>query len=135
MRKTLVLISALVLILSATIAIAGFTKSPSSNGSESLAFYNDSTGDRTFNFSVSCSEGGDSESITLSAGTGDQYYYEGELADLDQQWSVTVTDGSGATVTSSTFSYSGGTFTPGQIGEGMSFETPSPDQVVLKVSK
>ncbi|WP_419785396.1 hypothetical protein [Pseudodesulfovibrio sp.] len=136
MKKMVMLFGVLALVLSASISFAGLVQGSGPNGSETATLVNQAPDNRIFNCEVSTSMGPDSLTTKITGHGGEETYYcDDELADLDQQWTVTVTDESGTTIATATASYTNGQFSPGQIGEGLTFEILAPNVVKLTVTK
>jgi len=131
-----ILMPVLALVLCASAAFAGLTRTPSADSHTEYASLNNvMQSNRTFSITVTCEGETVSDSFLVTPGIPESAYYEGEEAKLPQRWSVKVTDESGAPVTSATLSYDGTNFHPGQIGDGLVFEIPGPYSVKLIVTK
>lgn len=124
MRKSLILTMVMALVLSASMAFAGLSTTPPNSGVvEYGTVDNAAQSDRNCAFTVSAGGESLSQSYLVSGGSSETAYCDDELASMDQQWQVVVSDGSGQEIARATFSYINGQFQPGQIGEGLTFET------------
>lgn len=135
MKKMLMLTLTLALALSATAVFAGLTRSPSGNHDEFATLDNKTQSNRTFNITVICGDESVSDSFLIRPNEPESAFYQGKEAEMPQQWSVVVTDDSGAQISSATFSYDGTNFQPGQIGDGLTFEATSDNSMTLTATK
>jgi len=138
MKKALMLTLSLSLVLAlcATAAFAGLTLTPPpGNHNEYATLANNTQSNRTFTITVTCGGEQVSQAFTIPPGDSESAYYDGEEAEMAQDWSASVTDDTGAVITTATFSYDGTNFHPGQIGDGLTFDAGTQYTVTLTITK
>jgi len=136
MKKLLMLLAVLALVLYSSIVYAGFTVGAVASDSEpSIALYDDTTESRAGNVTLTSSEGGGTQPFSLTPGESIGVTYEGPQPPPDCTLVFQVNNPDGSLMTQGTIYFSGGTFTPGEIGDGLEYKDYGPGNCALWITK
>jgi len=136
MKKMLMLLAALAVVLSSSVVYAGFVLGGSASDSEpSMALYDDTTEPRAGNLIITSSSGGGTQPFSLTPGESISVTYEGPQPSGDCTLVFQVNNPDGSIMTQGTITYSGGKFTPGEIGDGLEYRDYGPSECALWITK
>ncbi|MDD3312892.1 hypothetical protein [Pseudodesulfovibrio sp.] len=136
MKRMLMLLAVLAVVLSSSVVYAGFTVGKTASNSEpSMALYDDTTEPRAGNVVVTSSEGSGTQPFSLTPGESISVSYEGPQPPPDCTLVFQVNNPDGSLMTQGTILFSGGTFTPGEIGDGLEYRDYGPGECALWITK
>lgn len=136
MKKMLMLLAVLALLLSSSVVYAGFTVGAAASNSEpSITLYDNTSEPRAGNVVVTSSEGSATQPFSLTPGESISVSYEGPQPPPDCTLVFQVNNPDGSVKTQATITFSGGTFTPGEIGDGLEYKDYGPGQCAIWITK
>ena len=128
MRKLMLLTAVLVLAFSASVAFAGST--------EDAYFFNNTDEARRVEIRIVCTESGSGAMPTVHVSAhGDAHFnYSGHYSEK-QNWTFKVYDPNSKLVAEAIVNWADGKFSPQVVGDGITYETFSPEELKLTITK
>ena len=128
MRKLMFLTAVLVLAFSTSVAFAG--------SSEDAYLFNQTDETRRVEIRIVCTESGAGAmpTVTVPAHGDANFDYAGHYAEK-QNWTFKVYDPNSKLIAEAIVNWADGKFSPQVVGDGITYETFSPDELKLTITK